>query len=156
MKKLGTRLALCLCIQPRKYSEYQRLGHKCKCASMCTELQTVNTVIPSRSQCGWCNRHLLKTINTGEGIFCLWCVTILVTKALQKKTLCPIGSPVKKRGTRQALCLCNQPRKQRMSALRSQFVTQMRKFVYRTADSELCLDLVDLVRAVGVTDIYSG
>ena len=28
-----------------------------------------------------------------------------------QKTLCPIRSPVKKRGPRQALCLCMQPRK---------------------------------------------
>ena len=46
---------------------------------------------------------------------------------------------------------------QRMSAFRSQFVTQMQmhKYVYRTADSEHCFDLSDLISAVGVTDIYS-
>ena len=51
---------------------------------------------------------------------------------------------MKKRGTRQALCLCLQPRKHRKkSALWSQFVTQMHmpKYVCRTADSERCFDL---------------
>ena len=37
-------------------------------------------------------------------------VTIPVTKTY-KKPLCPTRSPVKKRGTRQALCLRMQPRK---------------------------------------------
>ena len=48
-------------------------------------------------------------------------------------------------------------KKQRMSALRSQFVTQMQmhKYVYRTADREHCFDLSGLISAVGVTDIYA-
>ena len=41
---------------------------------------------------------------------CLRFVTIPVTKTY-KKPLCPTRSPVKKRGTRQALCLRMQPRK---------------------------------------------
>ena len=45
-----------------------------------------------------------------EGTFCLRFVTIPVTKTY-KKPLCPTRSPVKKRGTRQALCLRMQPRK---------------------------------------------
>ena len=32
---------------------------------------------------------------------------------------------------------------------------QMRKYVYRTTDSDLCFDLSDLISALGVTDIYS-
>ena len=49
MKKWGTKQTLCLCMQPKKYSECQCLGHnfshKCKCTSMYTELQTVNSVL---------------------------------------------------------------------------------------------------------------
>ena len=47
---------------------------------------------------------------------------------------------------------------QRMSALRSQYATQMqmRKYVYRTADSEQCFNSSCLISAVGVTDIYPG
>ena len=48
--------------------------------------------------------------NTREGSFCLRFVTTPVTRTC-KKTLCPTRSPVKNRGTRQALCLCIQPRK---------------------------------------------
>ena len=46
-----------------------------------------------------------------EGIFCLWFVTVPVTKICKKKTLRPTRSHVKKRGTKQVLCLCMQPRK---------------------------------------------
>ena len=58
---------------------------------------------------------------------------------------------MKKRGTRQAQCVRMQPRKQQMTALRSQFVTQMqmRKYVYKTADDEHCFDLSGLISAVG-------
>ena len=43
-----------------------------------------------------------------------------------------------------------------MSALRSQFATKMqkRKYACITADSEHCFDLVGIISAVGVTDIY--
>ena len=46
---------------------------------------------------------------------------------------------------------------QRVSVLKSQFVTQMQlhKYTYRTADSEHCSDLSGLISAVGVTGIYS-
>ena len=45
-----------------------------------------------------------------------------------------------------------------MSALKSQFVTQMqmRNNVYRTADIEHCFDLSSLIVTVSVTDIFQG
>ena len=48
--------------------------------------------------------------NLRRNFFCLRFATIPVTKTY-KKPLCPTRSPVKKRGTRQALCLRMQPRK---------------------------------------------
>ena len=33
---------------------------------------------------------------------------------------------------------------------------QKRKYVYITVDSEHCFDVLDLISAVGVTDIYSN
>ena len=48
--------------------------------------------------------------NLRRNFFYLRFVTIPVTKTY-KKPLCPTRSPVKKRGTRQALCLRMQPRK---------------------------------------------